>query len=117
MAKKGSKSKAKRSNQKYLNAFEIAERQANGSESENEHNFSDDDRVQNGIMDASRFLNNRKGGDDFEDEEIDSDEALGSDDDYDILDSKFSQTIRDKEAKRKQRQKNGEVVESSDDEG
>ncbi|EGV65946.1 hypothetical protein PSN45_003249 [Yamadazyma tenuis] len=111
------KSKAKRSNQKILNAFEIAERQENGSDSDG--NSGDDDyRVQDGVLDASKFLNNAK-KEDFSDDEIDSDEALGSDDDYDILNSKFSQSIRDKEKKlksRAQRRRRGEKVESESDE-
>lgn len=87
-------SSKKRSAHKILDAFQIAERQENGID-EGSDGENDVDR---GVMDARKFLKDGEGrGDDkFDDEEIDSDEALGSDDDYDILNSKFSQTIRDK---------------------
>ncbi|CAX40453.1 U3 small nucleolar RNA-associated protein, putative [Candida dubliniensis CD36] len=55
---------------------------------------------EDGILDARKYLQS----DDIKvdlDEEIDSDDVLGSDDDYDILNSKFSQTIRDKARKKK----------------
>lgn len=118
------RSKSKRSKQKILNAFEIAERQENGSASENEYNSDDNDdlNVQNGILDASKFFSEGQTKD-LDDEEIDSDEALGSDDDYDILSSKFSQTIGDKAKKQKEndkRRRKGEVVseeEEDEDEG
>ncbi|CAH6722294.1 U3 small nucleolar RNA-associated protein 14 [[Candida] jaroonii] len=118
MAKKGGKSKSKRSNQKILNAFEIAERQENASNSEDENSGNESDNFQDGVMDARKFLNQKSG--DFEDEEIDSDEALGSDDDYDVMNSKFSQTLRDKakklKTKNKQRSKGEEVSSDSEDE-
>lgn len=106
MARK-SKGSKKRSSQKIQNALQIAERAENGyNDSEGSDNDGDDLQVHDGIMDASRFLG-KKGqeGDNFDDEELDSDEALGSDDDFDVLNSKFSQTIRDKEKKRKQKAK------------
>ncbi|KAG7192070.1 uncharacterized protein KQ657_002430 [Scheffersomyces spartinae] len=118
----------RRSAKKALDAFQIAERAENGrsdgEDSEGELNVYD------GIMDARRLLNKGKSEpDDFEegqgleDEEIDSDEAFGSDDDFDVLNSKFSQTIRDRAKRQKQRAKRrakGEDVselEASGDEG
>ncbi|RCK66054.1 U3 small nucleolar RNA-associated protein 14 [Candida viswanathii] len=123
MAKKG-KTKTKRNAQKYLNAYQIAERQLNGG-------FSDDDskdeifmnersernsaykEFEDGILDARKYLL-----DDIQvdlDEEIDSDEALGSDDDYDVLNSKFSQTIRDKRKKMKRKGNDEEGDEEEED--
>ncbi|KAG7663068.1 uncharacterized protein J8A68_003411 [[Candida] subhashii] len=126
-AKSTSTSK-KRSSRKILDAFQIAERAENKSDSD-EDNYSDDDeagpQVHDGILDASRFLKEGANDEDdeFEDEELDSDEALGSDDDYDVLNSKFSQTIRDKKKRNKLKSKNkGKDIdlgesESEDDEG
>lgn len=125
MAKKHStKAKARsntRSNQKILDAFEIAERRENGASSDEEdapaRDEQDEVSVKDGVMDASKFLNNQKRGKD--DEEIDSDEALGSDDEFDVLDSKFSQTLRDKQDKKKLRDKRrarGQNVSESEDE-
>lgn len=107
-----------------MNAFEIAERQENGSGSENEYNSENDNElnVQDGILDASKFLKDGQNKE-FDDDEIDSDEALGSDDDYDVLNSRFSQTIRDKAKKQKskdKRRRKGEDVsedEEDDEEG
>lgn len=91
--KKQQRSQKRRSERKILDAFHLAERGQNGSDG------SDSDgeelQVRDGIMDARKFMKNQD-DDEFEDEELDSDEALGSDDDYDVLNSKFSQTIRDK---------------------
>mgnify|MGYP001140729869 CR=1 FL=1 len=120
MAKKNKPSKNKRSNRKILDAFQIAERAENRSGDDSDDYDGDDlHEVRDGIMDASRLLKGTgdEDGDedDFDDEEIDSDEALGSDDDYDVLNSKFSQTIRDK-AKRDKRRQKGEDIESSDEE-
>ncbi|EER30479.1 conserved hypothetical protein [Candida tropicalis MYA-3404] len=132
MARKG-KTKTKRNAQKYLNAYQIAERQLNGYDEDGD-NSGDDGKdeifmnekskynsqykeFEDGILDARKYL-----PDDIKvdlDEEIDSDEALGSDDDYDVLNSKFSQTIRDK---RKSLKKQGldsddeEDLEDDDDE-
>ena len=111
MARKNSKNKSssrKRSSQKVLDAFQIAERAENRSEDDSDHRPGDEDdlEVHDGIMDASKFLANKSKDDEgLSDEELDSDEALGSDDDYDVLTSKFSQTIRDKEKKRKLNEK------------
>ncbi|KAG7886175.1 hypothetical protein KL936_005092 [Ogataea polymorpha] len=84
MAKKGGKVK-----NRALNALEIAEAEQSifsdiGSESE-----GDNQKFKSGILTVD--------GEDFEDEELDSDDALNSEDDYDVLNSKFSQTIRDKD--------------------
>lgn len=108
MAKKG-KSRGnflnKKSNNRILNAFEIAEQQENGIDNENANDNSDDgESLRDGVMDARKFMTGDQ-GQGFEDEEIDSDEAFGSDDDFDVLESKFSQTIRDKEKKKKLQQK------------
>lgn len=103
MARKNKSSSKKRSSQKILDAFQIAERAENRSEDSDNNSGDDDDlEVHDGIMDASKFLANKgKDGGELSDEELDSDEALGSDDDFDILNSKFSQSLRDKEKKRK----------------
>lgn len=126
MARKNTKNKSssrKRSSQKVLDAFQIAERAENRSEDDSDNRPGDEDdlEVHDGIMDASKFLANKSKDDEgLSDEELDSDEALGSDDDYDILTSKFSQTIRDKEKKRKlneKKRKRGEYRDSeSEDE-
>lgn len=105
-----SKPSKSRSSRKIHDAFQIAQRQ----ESRNSKGGDDSDsenEVFDGVMDASKFLNRDQ--EEFEDEELDSDEALGSDDDYDVLNSKFSQTIRDKAKARKVR-KGG--MESDDEE-
>lgn len=100
----------KRSTQKILDAFQIAQRAEEG-EQDSDEGSGDDLVVRGGIMDASSLLGKprdtkkrskrRDSDDELEDEEIDSDGVLGSDDDYDVMNSKFSQTIRDK-AKKKQ---------------
>lgn len=100
------KSNKKRSHKKIANAFEIAERQVNGG-----NDSGSESDVEDGVLNASKFMN--KGSDEFVDEEIDSDEALGSDDDYDVLNSRFSQTIRDKT---KQRKTEPDLGESSSEE-
>lgn len=91
--KKQGRSQKRRSEKKILDAFHLAERGINNSDGSDSDN--DDLQVRDGIMDARKFMKNQD-DDEFEDEELDSDEALGSDDDYDVLNSKFSQTIRDK---------------------
>lgn len=98
----------KRSTQKILDAFQIAQRAEEGVQ-DSDDGSGDDLVVRGGIMDASSLLGKprdtkkrgkRRGSDDEpEDEEIDSDGVLGSDDDYDVMNSKFSQTIRDKAKK------------------
>ncbi|CDK29989.1 unnamed protein product [Kuraishia capsulata CBS 1993] len=87
MAKKKSQTKAK-SQRRVQDAFQMAERETRGWD----NNDSDsDDNVRGGIMRAKKSMEGGHSGseDDFEDEELDSDEAFGSEDDYDILDSKF----------------------------
>lgn len=92
--KKQGRSQKRRSEKKILDAFHLAERGQNGSDGSDSDN--DELQVRDGIMDARKFMKNQDDDEGFEDEEIDSDEALNSDDDYDVLNSKFSQTIRDK---------------------
>ncbi|CAH2350181.1 U3 small nucleolar RNA-associated protein 14 [[Candida] railenensis] len=121
----------KRSSRKILDAYQIAQRAENGQNSDDSANDASDDDlvVRDGVMDASRLVGKKKktkgrkgkdSDDEMEDEEIDSDEALGSDDDYDVLNSKFSQTIRDKSKKLKDRaraKRNGKKqIESSSSE-
>lgn len=103
MAKKKSKSRSK-SSRRVLDALQLAEREINGEFDGTSDNDRRQDARRNGTV--VNLLKRSKGSADsdeddigsesFEDEELDSDEALGSDDDYDILNSKFSQTIRDK---------------------
>ncbi|KAG7853982.1 hypothetical protein KL939_005239 [Ogataea angusta] len=83
MAKKGSKAK-----NRALNALEIAEAEQNSSSDIGSESEGENQKFKLGVLTVD--------GKDFEDEELDSDEALDSDDDYDVLNSKFSQTIRDK---------------------
>jgi len=114
MAKNIKRKSKSKSNRRAQNAFEIAQKEEsyrNGGESDS----SDDGAI---VNPRKRFGNDDDNESDgkaaFEDEELDSDEALGSDDDFDILNSKFSQTIRDK----KKQQKKGELQEEdSEDEG
>ncbi|KAL3232555.1 U3 small nucleolar RNA-associated protein 14 [Nakaseomyces bracarensis] len=102
MAKRKTKSRSK-SSKRALNALELAEREIEGSGSESE---VEDYHRSNKNGTVVNLLKRVNGGEDdedeeqtFEDEELDSDEALNSDDDFDILNSKFSQTIRDKKKK------------------
>lgn len=116
MAKqKGRRSGKKRSQNKILDAFQIAERSSKGKNEYSLEEDGDELQVRDGVMDARRFMKNQQDDDDsdLEDEELDSDEALGSDDDFDVLNSTMSQTIRDKNKRRKR----GEESESeSEDE-
>lgn len=115
MARKNKSGLKKRSTNKALNAFEIAERAE--SRNRNEASDSEDELpVRDGVVDARKFLGDNADYDseaELEDEEIDSDEALGSEDEYDVLNSKFSQTIRDKEKKKKIKLKKGRTSDSS----
>ena len=115
MAKR-SKSKSKsRSSNRILNAFELAQKEVGGSDSDTNsgiqsHNVNKRKgavvnllkRVEKGYIGGDDNYGSDQGDendeDDFEDEILDSDEALGSDDDYDVMDSKLSQTHRDKQA-------------------
>ncbi|GMG17659.1 unnamed protein product [[Candida] boidinii] len=115
----------KKSQRRALDAFQIAERQEQrkGRGGDDSDDGSDDEfSVKNGTLDARRHLGEKYDPDEeFEDEELDSDEALGSDDEYDILNSKFSQTLRDKRknkknASRKNSKKNSYESESDSEE-
>lgn len=113
MAKSGKRRTKAKSSKRALNAFEIAQKEE--SIRNNESDSSDD----GAIVNPRKRFGNTDGDDqdsnsEFEDEELDSDEALGSDDDFDVLNSKFSQTIRDKQKKLKK----GEIEElDEEDEG
>lgn len=87
------KSRSKRSRKIAQNALEIATRELDES-SDNELSYKKDWHQNGTVINAQK--NSDQEGSDFEDEEIDSDEALGSDDDYEVMSSKFSQTLRDK---------------------
>ena len=100
------------------NALEIAERELYaGMSSSDEDDRRNNPRLNGTIVnpqkraqgDASDAEGDDEDEDDFEDEEIDSDEAFGSDEEIDVLDSRFSQTIRDK-------LKNGEEIDDIDEE-
>lgn len=87
------------SGKRALDAFRLAEQQtADHSLSEEEY----EERAsafRNGTVLDARHINGEAEGDleeQFEDEELDSDEALGLDDDYDVFLLKMSQTIRDR---------------------
>lgn len=118
MAKK--RSGKNRSHQKIQDAFQLAERAEARDRGDNENLQSEEDQdeelpLKEGVLDARKFLKEEDQESDLEDEELDSDEALALDDDYDVLSSKFSQTIRDKQKRRKG--KRSEESESSEDEG
>ncbi|QID87062.1 U3 small nucleolar RNA-associated protein 14 [Saccharomyces pastorianus] len=118
MAKKKSKSRSK-SSRRALDALQLAEREINGEFDNSSDNDKRNDARRNGTV--VNLLKRAKGGADsededvgsesFEDEELNSDEALGSEDDYDVLNSKFSQTIRDKKSE------NGAYEEEEDEGG
>ncbi|CCE64520.1 hypothetical protein TPHA_0I00130 [Tetrapisispora phaffii CBS 4417] len=108
MAKKKRTSRAK-SSKRALNALELAEKAVRGYGTDSD---SDDNGYRGrgrgkGPTRRSNVVNllKRVGGkeddddeaaeDSFEDEELDSDEAFGSGEDFDVMDSKFSQTLRD----------------------
>lgn len=91
MAKNTRRSQKKRSQRRVLDAYHHAEK---GGATLDE--LGDENAVHGGILDALRFLKNPDAHSDPSDEELDSDEALASDDDFDVLNSKFSQTIRDR---------------------
>lgn len=97
--KKTGKSQKARSQKKILDAFTIAERSAGREDGGESDNDSDDLQVRDGVMDARKFLKD-DADDSFDDEELDSDEALGLGDEYDVLNLKFSQTIRDKKKRK-----------------
>ncbi|CAN3370494.1 U3 small nucleolar RNA-associated protein 14 [Diutina catenulata] len=105
---------AKRSQQKVMDAFQMAERAVAGYDNDSDDAQDDDElQVRDGVLDARHLL-----GDDYQsdqDSEINSDDALGSDDDYDVLDSKFSQTLRDKAKAKRLAAKRGEALDSDDE--
>ncbi|GEQ71638.1 hypothetical protein JCM33374_g5324 [Metschnikowia sp. JCM 33374] len=113
--KKQGRSQKRRSERKVLDAFHLAERANNGSGSDSD-NGDDDLHVRDGIMDARKFMKNQENDDGLEDEELDSDEAMASDDDFDVLNSKFSQTLRDK-SKKKRRGSDDDTSDEDDDDG
>ncbi|EDO14638.1 hypothetical protein Kpol_309p7 [Vanderwaltozyma polyspora DSM 70294] len=99
MAKKKTHSRSK-SSKRALNALELAEREVGGYDSDSDEGHHYGKRRSNVV----NLLKKAEGGesdedgddaDSFEDEELDSDEAFGSDDDFDVMNSKFSQTLRD----------------------
>ncbi|ODQ78118.1 hypothetical protein BABINDRAFT_9719 [Babjeviella inositovora NRRL Y-12698] len=103
MAKPQQRKSRQKSTRRAQDAFQLAEKQANGESSD-----EDDDRTYRGnsaIVNSRRFTGENDEEAEFEDEELDSDEALGSEDDYDVLSSKFSQTIRDKAKAKKDAKK------------
>ncbi|SCU90958.1 LAFA_0F01068g1_1 [Lachancea sp. 'fantastica'] len=109
------KSKSKSSGRRAQNALEIAQRELDGF-SDPETGLSHDLHRNGTVVNPHR--NGSDGDDDsgdekFEDEEIDSDEALGSEDEFDVMNSKFSQTLRD----RKKSGKNSEMLSDDEDEG
>ncbi|QLG71693.1 hypothetical protein HG535_0C00420 [Zygotorulaspora mrakii] len=114
MSKHKSKTKSKsrsKLTKRAQNALEIAEKEIAGYDSQNDDNMS-----RRPVVNLLRRVENGESGesgDDFKDEELDSDEALGSDEDYDVMSSRFSQTIRDA----KKNAKGKESVSESGDEG
>ncbi|QLQ81786.1 hypothetical protein HG537_0G00400 [Torulaspora globosa] len=112
MVKKKSKSRSKLA-KRAQNALEIAEKELEGNGSGNDDGYESGDgdgHVVNLLKKVQGTGGEESGEESFEDEELDSDEALGSDDDYDVLNSKMSQTIRD-------RRKNNAGSLSGDEEG
>ena len=106
MAKKSKSKSRSKSSKRALNALEIAERELEGSASDdNNENYNPrrNGTVVNLLKKSERHGNNYPdddsdiaSDDSFEDEELDSDEAFGPGEDMDVLDSKLSQTARDK---------------------
>ena len=107
MAKKSkSKSRAK-STSRALNALEIAEKEMQGSASDSDGGRYDprsNGTVVNLLKKSKKGRNSNDSDSElesegsFEDEDLDSDEAFGSGDDIDVMNSKLSQTLRDKES-------------------
>lgn len=113
MAQRKSKSRSKVT-KRAQNALEIAEKELTGYDSEGDEEY---DSNRNGaVVNLLRMVEGNETKDDdkdsFEDEELDSDEALGSADEYDVMNSKLSQTIRD--SKKKSKTQNAPAT---DDEG
>lgn len=120
MGRSKSKSKSKTKSRSKLtkraqNALEIAEKEIGGYESQGEDGQSRRRPVVNLLRRAEGHDSDdsERDEDDFEDEELDSDEALGSEDEYDVMNSRFSQTLRDAEKK----SKDHGIMSESEDEG
>ncbi|AET41440.1 Utp14p Ecym_8152 [Eremothecium cymbalariae DBVPG len=94
MAKKRTRTKTSISKRRIQNALELATREV-GGDNDSSGEYSNDRKRNGTIINAQGQITDDEEGD-FEDEDIDSDEAFGSDEDIDVLNSKFSQTIRDK---------------------
>lgn len=115
-------SRRNKSERRYQNAFELAQKQEardkKGAHSDEDYDSLDEEdlQVREGVMDARKFLKNQDDLSDLDDEDLDSDEALGSDDDFDVLNSKFSQTIRDKQKNNKRGKMALNEANSEDDE-
>ncbi|CDF91130.1 ZYBA0S10-00386g1_1 [Zygosaccharomyces bailii CLIB 213] len=97
MAKKKNQARSN-SSKRAQNALELAQDalgEGGYSSEENSDSYS-----RNGVVNLLKKTRDNdeeaeNGNESFEDEDLDSDEAMGSDDDYDVMNSKFSQTIRD----------------------
>lgn len=107
MAKK--RSGKNRSQQKIQDAFQLAERAESRGRDQPDSDL-DGDRdlpIKEGVLDARKFLSKEDAESDLDDELLDSDEALGLDDDFDVLNSKFSQTIRDRRDEEEEEEEEG----------
>lgn len=119
MAKRKNQSRSKLGN-RAQNALELAQSELAEGESSDEGFGNSYGR--RGVVNISRSQKNdgedddssENGEDNFEDEDLDSDEALGSDDEYDLMNSRFSQTVSDKNKKNEKR--NQESAGESDEE-
>ncbi|CDH11223.1 related to U3 small nucleolar RNA-associated protein 14 [Zygosaccharomyces bailii ISA1307] len=97
MAKKKNQTRSK-SSKRAQNALELAQDALGAGGYSSEDNS--DSYSRKGVVNLLRNTRDNdeeaeNGDESFEDEDLDSDEAMGSDDDYDVMNSKFSQTIRD----------------------
>lgn len=101
----------KQSKRRAFSALEIARREIEGDDSGSDIESSG---RHGAIINPNKGSDDESGSESFEDEELDSDEALGSEDDYDVFNSKFSQTIRDKRKANKEIEK---YYDSENDEG
>lgn len=108
MAKKKSQTRSKIS-KRAQNALELAQHELDEGESSSDESYYEHSRK--GVVNLLRNSHNedeevgeKDGGESFEDEDLDSDEAMGSDDEYDVMNSKFSQTIRDNSKSNKRNQ-------------
>lgn len=104
MARKQGRKNFRNPSRKAHNALEIAQRELGDEDSGTDTEMQGSKRngavinllkrVQ-GAKDEDLDEAARASDESFEDEELDSDEALGSEDEFDVLNSKISQTIRD----------------------